>query len=527
MSENPPVRFYHELKRRKVIRVAIVYMVVAWLLIEIASVVFPGLLLPDWTVRFVIALAIIGFPIALVMAWAIELSPDGIKIDPGISEQGTAVVATKSITQKDDDERRSIAVLPFLNLSNDPENEYFSDGMAEELLNLLCKLPQLTVASRTSSFCFKGKDIDLSTVAERLGVDVMLEGSVRRSGDRVRITAQLIDGKSDRHLWSETYDRELKDIFAVQDEIAHNIVEALQIKLTPNQQRSIQKQATTGNMDAYDFYLRGRYFFERKELDYAQQMFEKAIEQDPEFVLAWAGAAECHAWKCMWFEKTPENLQAAKECSLKALQLAPDLAVAHASHGLALSTNGKYAEAEVEYQSAIKLDPRLFEGYYYAGRAYFAQGKFREAADMFAKAGAIRPDDVAAASLRSTSLRTIGTEEEKQDAAEHSVMVAEQYLVLNPDDAIAMSRGANGLIYSGNIDKGIEWAERAYTINPSACGYNTACSLILAGKTERALKLLEEHARKSNVHIDWLEQDSDWDTVRDHPRFKAVLESLS
>ncbi len=312
MAENSLFRFYHELRRRKVIRVAIVYAFVAWLLIEVASVVFPGLLLPDWTVRLVIALAIIGFPIALVMAWAIELTPDGIKRESGTSEQAAEVVATKSITERETDERRSIAVLPFLNLSNDPENEYFSDGMAEELLNLLCKLPQLTVASRTSSFSFKEKDIDLGTVAGKLGVDVILEGSVRRSGDRVRITAQLIDGKSDRHLWSETYDRELKDIFAVQDEIAHHIVEALEIKLTPTQQRSIQKKATTGDMDAYDFYLRGRYFFERKELDYAQQMFEKAIEQDPEFVLAWAAAAECHAWKCMWFEKTPENLQAAK-----------------------------------------------------------------------------------------------------------------------------------------------------------------------------------------------------------------------
>ncbi|MCH8930457.1 MAG: tetratricopeptide repeat protein, partial [Proteobacteria bacterium] len=410
MAETPLVRFYRELRRRKVIRVAIVYAFVAWLLIEVASVVFPGLLLPDWTVRLVIALAIIGFPIALVMAWAIELTPDGIKGDSGVSEQAAEVIATKSAAERADDQRRSIAVLPFLNLSNDPENEYFSDGMAEELLNLLCKLPQLTVASRTSSFCFKGKDVDLGTVAEKLGVDVILEGSVRRSGDRVRITAQLIDGKSDRHLWSETYDRELKDVFAVQDEIAHNIVEALKIKLTPTQQRSIQKKATTGDMDAYDFYLRGRYFFERKELDYAQQMFEKAIEQDPEFVLAWAGAAECHAWKCMWFEKTPENLQAAKECSRKALLLGPDLAETHASRGYALALKGEYAAAENEYQSAIKLDPQLYEAYYYAGRAYFAQGKFRQAADAFAQAGAIRPDDVSAATMTSTGLKSVGSQ---------------------------------------------------------------------------------------------------------------------
>ena len=184
--------FFTELKRRKVIRVAIVYAVVAWVIVEVSSVLFPGLMLPEWTVRLVIGLAIIGFPIALVLAWAIELTPDGLKIDSSDgSEDDKAVAAT------DDDDLciDSIAVLPFLNLSNDPDNEYFSDGMSEELLNLLCKLPQLTVASRTSSFSFKGKDVDMGTVAKQLGVDAILEGSVRRSQDRVRITAQLIDAR--------------------------------------------------------------------------------------------------------------------------------------------------------------------------------------------------------------------------------------------------------------------------------------------------------------------------------------------
>ena len=527
MAETSLVRFYRELRRRKVIRVALVYLIVAWALVEVASVVSPELLLPDWTVRLVIVLAIIGFPIALVMAWALELTPDGVKGDSGVSKQAEEVIATKPVAKRTEDERRSIAVLPFLNLSNDPENEYFSDGMAEELLNLLCKLPQLTVASRTSAFSFKGKDIDLGTVAEKLSVDVILEGSVRRSGERIRITAQLIDGESDRHLWSETYDRELVDVFAVQDEIARNIVEALEIKLTPAQKHSIKKNATTDDMDAYDFYLRGRYFFERKEIQYALQMYEKAIEQDPEFALAWAGAAECHAWQCMWFEKTPENLKAANECSRKALQLAPNLAEARASHGLALSLDGKYAEAENEYESAIELEPQSFQGYYYAGRSNFMQGKFRQAADMFAKAGAIRPDDVSAAALRSTSLRAVGTKEEKQESAEHAAYVAKQYLALNPDDAMALSRGANDLIYTGDIDKGLEWAERAYAINKNICGYNVACALFLAGKTERSLDILEECLRTKTIHRDWLEQDTDWDSARDHPRFKAVLESLS
>lgn len=325
-------------------------------------------------------------------------------------------------------------------------------------------------------------------------------------------------------MWSETYDRELKDVFAVQDEIAQNIVDALEISLSPAQQRSIQKRVATEDMDAYDFYLRGRYFVERGDVDSGQKMFEQAIELDENYALAWAGAADCHSWRCMWFEESPQSLQKADECSLKALQLAPNQAEAHASRSYALTMNGKYSEAEAEFKFAIKLDPQLYEAYYYAGRAYFAQGKFRQAADAFAQAGAIRPDDVTAASLMSTSLKTVGTEEEIRKAAEHSIKVAERYLALNPDDALALSRGANELVSLGETKKGLDWAERAYSINPHVCRYNVSCTFMLAGETERALDLLEEHAKAGAVHVAWVEQDSDWDAVRDHPRFKAIVE---
>jgi len=522
-----PGEFYKELKRRKVIRVALVYVVMAWVVVEVASVMFPGLLLPEWSVRLVIGLAIIGFPIAMVLAWAVELTPDGPKLDSADTAKALERTLEESEPSTDKDGFSSVAVLPFLNLSNDPDNEYFSDGMSEELLNLLCKLPQLTVASRTSSFSFKGKDVDMGTVAKQLGVDVILEGSVRRSGDRVRITAQLIDGGSDRHLWSETYDRELKDVFVVQNEIASNIVHALELSLTPAQELSICKEAATGDMEAYDFYLRGRYFVERGDVDSGQQMFEKAIELDNNYALAWAGAADCHSWHVMWFEGSPENKQLADECSLKALQLAPEQAEAHASRSYALTMNSKYAEADAEYELAINLDPQLYEAYYYAGRAYFAQGKFLQAAETFTKAGEIRPDDVVAASLRSTSLKASGSDEEEiRQACEHSVEVAERYLALNPDDALALSRAANDLIYLGRIEEGIQHAERAYAINPHVCRYNVACTFVLAGKTERALDLLEEHASLDAIHADWLEQDSDWESVKDHPRFKAIIANL-
>jgi adenylate cyclase len=524
MAQSSLSRFYLELKRRKVIRVAIVYAVIGWLIVEIASVLFPGLLLPDWTVRLVIGLAILGFPIALVLAWAVELTPDGLRMDSGGDDESKV---NEVSTPEQDDQKKvfsSVAVLPFLNLSNDPDNEYFSDGMSEEILNLLCKLPQLTVASRTSSFSFKGKDMDMAAVASQLRVDVILEGSVRRSEDRVRITAQLIDAGSDRHLWSETYDRELKDVFAVQDEIAQSIVTALKLSLSPDQKRSIQSRSATDDMDAYDFYLRGRYYVERGDVDSGQKMFEKAIELDDDYALAWAGAADCHSWRCMWFEGSDDSLQKAEECSRRAMQLEPELAEAHASRSYALAMNGKYTEAEAEFKIAIGLDPQLYEAYYYAGRAYFADGKFEQAFDAFSEAARVRPDDATAAALRCTALKQFGEQAEITRAMEEAFSAAERHLEINPDDALAISRAANDLVQLGEIERGVEMAERALSINPHVCRYNVACAMAVAGMTDRALDLLEEHARKDAVFADWLEKDADWNSLREHPRFKAICD---
>ncbi|MCH5374405.1 MAG: tetratricopeptide repeat protein, partial [Planctomycetes bacterium] len=446
MAGNPFMRFYRELKRRKVIRVAVAYLIAAWLLVEVASVQFPELLLPDWSVRLVIALLVIGFPIALILAWAFDLTPEGAATPPETDEPPPAESASKKSGSVTDSGIRSIAVLPFSNLSNDPENEYFSEGISDEMLNMLCKLPQLTVASRTSSYSSKGKNVDLATIASRLGVDAILEGSVRRSGDRVRITAQLIDGHADRHLWSENFDRQLTDVFAVQDEIAHKLVDALELSLTPDQQHLIQKTATTKNVDAYDFYLRGRFYVERAEIDSGLRMFENAIELDRDYALAWAGAADCHSWRCMWFESTPFDVRRADECSQRALQLAPELAEAHASRSYAMTAIGNYEEAEAAFKAAVERDPQLYEAYYYVGRAYFAQGKYREAADAFAQARNIRPDDPTAAALRSTALGNLGAGAELEQARQESIQVGERHLSLNPDDGLTWSRVANVLI---------------------------------------------------------------------------------
>ena len=266
--------FFIELRRRRVIRVAIVYAVAGWVIVEVASTVLPPLNLPEWSVKLVIVLVALGFPIAVIMGWMFDVGPGGtVRTAPAADLIGPttatddspapAVMATQSAPQAAQpanhpaEDRRTIAVLPFVNMSGDAENEYFSDGIAEEILNLLTKLPQLKVASRTSSFVFKGKEAGIRAVATELDVSYVLEGSVRRAGDHVRITAQLIEADGDSHLWSETYDREMKDVFAIQDDIARSITDALKVALSPRERRALQNVATA-DAQAYDFYLRGR-----------------------------------------------------------------------------------------------------------------------------------------------------------------------------------------------------------------------------------------------------------------------------
>ncbi len=515
--------FWDELNRRKVVRVVVAYVVIAWILVEVASVMLPGLNLPEWTVTLVIALAILGFPLAVALAWAFEVTPAGIK-----PEQGPESIEAKPgpEARPTKNECKSVAVLPFANLSTEPDNEYFSDGISDELLNLLCKVPKLTVASRTSSFSFKGQNVDLGTVARKLNVDVVLEGSVRRSGDRVRITAQLIDAATDRQLFSETYDRRLRDVFEVQDEIANKIVDAMKIRLSPDQRQLMRPMSTTSNVESYDYYLRGRYFVERGDSENATTMFERAVALDDQFAAGYAGLAEAYAWRYLWTETNSRYVALANENSARALELSPDSAEAHAARCLTLAMSEQFEEAIAEADRAIAINPSLYEAHYYKARANFSGGNLEEAANAFRKAMEIRPDDYTSAVLLSTTLTAVGSKEEKRAATLRAIEISERYLALNPDDAVALSRIANEYVYIGETEKGLGLAERAYRINPKICGYNVACSFMMAGETEKALDYLEEHSRKRGVDSAWLENDADWDAARDHPRFKALLKSL-
>lgn len=538
--------FFQELRRRRVIRVAVFYAITAWILIEVSSTVLPALHLPDWTVTLVVILLVLGFPVAMMLAWAFDIGLTGIHREQPAAERASAQTADENVPLDRPEPstspakmardpaataRRSIAVLPFINMSGDRDNEYFSDGISEELLNLLVKIPQLRVASRTSSFAFKGKETDLRTVATQLDVSTILEGSVRRAGGRVRITAQLIDAESDSHLWSETYDRQFEDVFAIQDDIARSIVAALQVTLNPKERRALQSVATA-SADAFDYYLRGRRFFymtTKRNYQHALQMYTGAIRIDPKYAQAYAGIADCHSFLYMYGDSKPENLKRADEASLKALTLDPDLAETHASRGIALSIGGRYADAEREFEMAILLNARLFEAYYFYARDCAVQGKTEKAARLYTQAAEVNPTDYQAVALLAEIYGKLGRPNEERAANLRALEIIERTLETQPDDARALYLGAASLAALGERDRALEWAARAGDTEREepAVLYNIACVYAQLDDKERALECLERAADLGFGYRAWVENDSSLEPLRAESRFKAVLERLT
>jgi adenylate cyclase len=518
MSEDSNNSLWEEIKRRKVIRVVIAYLIVGWGLIEIADVTSEPLRLPDWSNTFVIWLVALGFPIAIILAWILDVTPRGIEVTPDASSDKTPSPPDASI-----------AVLPFLNMSGNEDNEYFSDGLSEELLNLLVRLQSVRVCSRTSSFALKGKDVDMPTIAAQLGVRHVLEGSVRRSGDQVRITAQLIDAVEDIHLWSESYDRELQDIFAVQDDIAAHIFEALQLSLTSDDQEAAH--STTDNFDALDYYMRGRALYHRTEqghLAKAQVMFEEALKIDPSYALAWAGLTYVHVDTYWYKHGEPELLEKADETSRKAVELAPHLAESHGARGLALRAAERFDEAEAEFLKAMEINPSLFEPIHFYAQMARSQNKYELAAELFEKAGSVRPEDYQALAVASNMHDGLGNDNECKRLAREALARVQRATELVPNDARGLVLGAGCLLRLGDRDKAFEWIDKANRADPDNNGvaYNSACMYAKTGETDKALELVERAITLGSRNRLYYETDPDFAELQDHPHFIALLEQI-
>jgi adenylate cyclase len=430
------------------------------------------------------------------------------------------------------EERPSIAVLPFINMSGDPEQEYFSDGITEDIITDLSKVSGLFVVARNTVFTYKGKTAEVPEVAKRLNVNFVLEGSVRKASSRVRVTGQLISAKDGGHVWADRYDRDLTDIFAIQDEITHAIVEQLKVKLLPQEKKSIQ-QTPTDNVEAYTFYLKGRQFIERRSKAYyhlAREMFAKAVELDPQYARAYAGIADCDSFLLLHYHVENVAIEDILASSAKALALDSGLAEAHASRGLALSVEKRFDEAKAEFERAIALDPDSYEGHYFYGRACFTQGKLEQAAVLFEHVAEIKPDDYQSLILSIQIYRSLGRDADIKSAAKRGVERAERYLAAHPDNPRSATAAAVGRVALGDKDRAREWLARALAIDPDDVWnqYNAACVYANLGDVDRALEVLERVLPHAGYELKagWIKHDSDLDPLRSHPRFQKILEII-
>ena len=426
---------------------------------------------------------------------------------------------------------KSIAVLYFANLSGNQDDEYFRDGMTEDIITELTKIKELQLLPRSAVLAFRDKPLPVAQVGQQLAVAYVLDGSLRRAGNRLRITAQLAETRSGHSIWAERYDRQLEDVFAIQDEIAQNIARALRVMLSDNEKRAIEK-IPTRDVQAYDYYLRGRqvfFEFRRKSLEYARQMFARAIVIDPTYAAAFAGVANCSSILYMYIEATQDNVREAATASRRAVELDPESAEAHTSRGLAESLNKNYQEAEREFETAIRLNPRLYEAFYFYGRSCFAKGNMEEAAAHFRRASELDSTDYQSLVQLEQCFRALNRMQEAHQVNEDALRVVERHIQLQPGDVRALYLGAGVSVQLGDRPRALDWAQRALAIDPeeTAILYNVACTYTHLGETDRALDLLEKAVRNGFGHKDWIEHDPDFLALRDHPRFKALLQSLS
>ena len=594
---------FNELKRRNVFKVGIAYVIVAWLVAQVLQLVFESFGTPAWAIKTVLVLLATGLPFALFFAWAFELTPDGLKREEDIDRSQsnapqtgkklnltiTAVMAlalayfaydkfvlsgdreatqTESATPAVTEQLssadvstvhdKSIAVLPFVNMSSDPEQEYFSDGISEELLNGLAKIESLKVAARTSSFSFKGQNKPVGEIAEVLGVQHILEGSVRKSGSQIRVTAQLIRVSDGFHMWSETYDRELVNIFAIQDEITGAIVRELRMKL--NVQTSLSS-TTTSNPEAYQEYLRGRYYWNLRttqNIYLAVEHFERATQLDPSYSDAWTGLAEAWVLLPIWEfnnTKAPEQFDHARLAAETALSLNPKSGRAHAAlgymhmmklewpacflnfelaldyapenasiwhwYGFALKTVGNYSKAEEAYQRALQLDPlsRIINSN--AAEYFSMSGRYDVALERIAQTLAIAPDFVFAWQIKGM----IHIARHEFDDARAALQIAVESPGSERSRELDMIDLIEVYVQTGKPAQTPPGIDDPKLFDP----YYASFTLVSAGQYEGALDLIEQQSASNIPHIAayYLNSVLFKEKMGHMPRYQALVTRLT
>jgi adenylate cyclase len=424
--------------------------------------------------------------------------------------------------------KASVCVLPFVNMSGEPEQEYFSDGISEDIITDLSNVSALSVVSRNTSFTFKGLSLDVKEVVEKLGVSHVLEGSVRKAGNRVRITAQLIDGAKDDHVWAARYDRDLTDIFEIQDEISKAIVEALQVKLLPAEKKAIAQRGTS-NVDAYNLYLMARQQWisggqgnPRRE-ESIVRLSQQATRLDPDYAEAWALMALAQAELRFWHARDEDAVPAAE----RAIEINPGLAEAHCVKARYLEDEGQAEEAEKQVRIALKLNSESWEVNREAARMLFRHGHIRESIPYFEKAASLMDTDWNSPMMLVTCYKSIDDEEKRRKAARTGSQRAERAITQDATNGSALASGAICLALLGETDRSREWVQRALFLDPDNLNmrYNVACSFALSGDTDEAINTMEPWFQVVNsaTRIRHSEADPDLDPIRNDPRFKEML----
>ncbi|PYK11908.1 MAG: hypothetical protein DME65_05755 [Verrucomicrobia bacterium] len=586
MSEK--LSFFAELKRRNVYKVAVAYAIVAWLLVQIATQVFPFLEIPNWIVRLVIALVAIGFPIALVIAWAFEITPQGIERTE-IADAMPAAAGQKkhawiyvaiigallsiglffvgrygfrnASPSSSELPRKSIAVLPFDNLGEEKGNAYFAEGIQDEILTRLAKVADLKVIARTSTQRFKSAPENLPDIAKQLGVANILEGSVQKVGDQVRVNVQLINALTNAHLWAEIYDRKLTDIFAVESDIAKTIADTLQAKLSSSAEHVLASRPTE-NPEAHELYLKGRYFWNRRtgaNLQKAADYFQQEIGKDPAYALAYSGLADCHVLLPAYAElgsNPREELPKALEAARKAVELDDTLGEAHTSLARALASDLQLAAAMSEFKRAIELNPNYATAHQWFGECLQSQGHLEEALAELKRAQELDPLSLIINSVFAFALDTVGKSDE-------AIAQLHKTLEIDPNFTNAHGQLGNVLQHRGRLNEAIVEYEKCYNsmapdpgdlANRAAAyflagrkaeaqqdwdklkalcerqyvpAYSMAVVQVAFGNKDAAIHLLEksyeDRAPFDSADLGWILVDHRLDSLRSDPRFKNLI----
>jgi serine/threonine-protein kinase len=577
--------FFTELKRRNVYKVAVAYAVVAWLLMQIASQIFPFFEIPNWAVRFVVLAIIIGFPIALILAWAFELTPEGVKrtevadaahersrgavwiyvvaigaaLSVGLFVLGHYMAPNKQ-SGLAELPGKSLAVLPFANLSGNPENAYFAAGIQDEIITRLAKIGQLKVVSCLTTQRFKSAPDDLPAIARQLGVANVLQGSVQRTADAVRVNVQLVKAETDTHLWADTFDRKLTDVFQIESDIAKTIAEKLQAKLTGSEERAISVKPTA-NVEAHQLYLKGRYIWNRRtaeNLKKALNYFEAAAQKDPDYALAYVGIADaCGLFPVYGAGAPQEYLPRAKSAAEKALALDDSLAEAHASMGLVHYCYFNGMESAKEFERAIELNPNYATAHHWYGRLTLvmlgqldrAMAEAKRAYELDPVSSIIHSDlggvnvaarryDEAIRQLRGTveidpdffwAYRWLGMALELKGDTQAAIAAYKKAFELN-DDPAGLAFIAHAEAAMGHQDEArklltqlVDAAKSRY-VQP----YAFALTYLALGDKDQTLNWLEQGVRdRGATFLQFIKTDAFFDPLRGDPRFEAIVQKVA